>query len=255
MTDSIDSAAPRRNPLASAALVLALLAALLVLFAGPGTRSGWWEFGTGFTLLRYGAYLGIAAAVAALLAIALGRRWGGRGRIMAVVALALGFIAFFLPWNLRREARKYPGIHDITTDTENPPALVRLAAVREETGATNLTPYEGDSIARIQREAYPDIGPVMMAMPVDSAFALAFNTAREMGWEMAEAEPAEGRIEATATTRWFGFKDDVVIRVRPASGITRLDIRSVSRVGRGDAGANAKRIRAFIRRLPGKVEM
>jgi uncharacterized protein (DUF1499 family) len=249
------SARAPRNPLAVGALALALLGGVLVLFAGPGTRSGWWSFGTGFDLLRYGAYLAIAAAVAALLALALASRWRGRGRVMAAAALLVALPAVLLPWNLRRSARQFPGIHDITTDPANPPALVELAAVREASGATNLTEYEGDSIARIQREAYPDIQPVMLAMHPDSAFAVAFQTARAMGWEVATADPAEGRIEATATTRWFGFKDDVVIRLRRASGITRLDIRSVSRVGRGDAGANAARIREYVRRLPGRVEM
>jgi uncharacterized protein (DUF1499 family) len=240
-------ATPPRAWLTGPALGLALLAGLMVLFAGPGTRSGLWHFRVGFSLMRYGAYLGLFAAALGVAAF-LQRR-----RPLALLALGLGLATFIVPWSMLRSARRYPGIHDITTDVQAPPAFVSLLAERERTGATNSAAYEGDSIAKIQQEAYPDVRPVMIAANPDSAFTLAFNTARGMGWEIAEADPADGRIEATATTRWFGFKDDVVIRIRRASGISRLDIRSVSRVGGGDVGANAARIREFIRRLPSKA--
>lgn len=243
----------QRNPLALAAFGTALLAGLLVLAAGPGTRAEWWHFRTGFSFFRYGAYLGLLAILLGVLGIAFSTRWAGRGRVLAGIALLVALPAVLFPWNLQRSARAYPPIHDITTDPDNPPAFVRLSEIREQDSTSNPTAYQGDSIARLQRAAYPDVQPVMLAMSVDSAFQVAFNTARSMGWDVVEAEPSEGRIEATATTRWFGFRDDVVIRVRPASGIARLDIRSLSRVGRGDAGANAARIREFVRRLPGKA--
>ena len=83
------------------------------------------------------------------------------------------------------------------------------------------------------------------------AFIRAERAARAQGWEMVAVVPAEGRIEATETTRWFGFKDDVVIRVRPAAAGSRVDVRSVSRVGRGDVGTNARRVRAFLEALRG----
>jgi uncharacterized protein (DUF1499 family) len=234
----------RRTPLALAALALALLAVLLLFVSGPGTRFGMWDFRTGFQLMRWAAYAGVAAALLALAALALSR---GRGRVIAAVALLLGVIAWFLPWNMRRSAGEYPPIHDITTDTRNPPVFVAVAPLRE--GAPNPVEYEGDSIAAQQTKAYPDIRPLMMAMPVDSAFSLAVRTVREMGWELVDQNRRDGRIEATATTPWFGFKDDVVIRISSASGISRVDVRSKSRVGRGDLGANAKRIRDFVERL------
>jgi uncharacterized protein (DUF1499 family) len=237
--------------LAPFALGVAVLAGLLVLFAGPGTRSGWWDFRTGFAVFRYGAYLGILGTILAVAALAV-RRHHGR-LAMAVAALLIALPAAFLPWQARRSARGFPAIHDITTDTQNPPAFVRLGREPSEDGNGNA--YEGEAVASQQRQAYPDLRPAMMAMTVDSAFTVAYQTARDMGWEVVEAEPGEGRIEATATTRWFGFKDDIVIRVRPASGIARIDVRSASRVGRGDAGANAARVRAYLQRLPGRVEM
>lgn len=236
--------APRRTPLALAALAVALLALLLLFLSGPGTRFGMWDFRTGFTLMKWGAYAGIAAVVLGLAALALSR---GRGRVIAAVALVMGALAFFLPWNMRRGAMEFPPIHDVTTDTRNPPVFVAVAPLRRD--APNPVEYEGDSIAAQQADAYPDIRPLMLAMPVDTAFSLAVRTAREMGWELVDQDRRDGRIEATAITPWFGFRDDVVIRVSSGSGIARVDVRSKSRVGRGDVGANANRIRAYLDRL------
>lgn len=244
MADISVERAPRRTPLALIALALAVIALLMLLLSGPGTRFGMWHFRTGFQLMRYAAYLGIAAALLGLAGVLLAR---GRGRVVAAVALILGALAWFFPWNMRRGAGQYPPIHDITTDTRNPPAFVAVAPLRAD--APNPAAYAGDSAAAAQQQAYPDIRPMMMAMPVDSAFSLALRTAREMGWELVDQNRRDGRIEATATTPFFGFKDDVVIRVSSASGISRVDVRSKSRVGRGDVGANAKRIRAYLERL------
>lgn len=236
---------PRRiHPIALGGLALGLIALLMLFVTGPGSRFGWWHFRTSFNLMRYAAYLGVAAAVISLIGLLLSR---GRGRILAAVALALGAAAWLLPWSWRKDAGKYPGIHDITTDTQNPPAFVAIAPLRAD--APNPVAYAGDSVAQVQREAYPDIQPLMMAMPVDSAYSLAVRVAKEMGWEMVDQNRRQGRIEATATTPWMGFKDDVVIRVSSASGIARVDVRSKSRVGRGDVGANANRIRQYLRRL------
>jgi uncharacterized protein (DUF1499 family) len=236
---------PRRmHPLALAGLALGLLALLMLFVTGPGSRFGWWHFRTSFDLMKYAAYVGALAALVSLVGLVLSR---GRWRIVAVAGLALGATAYLLPWSWRRDARQYPGIHDITTDVQNPPAFVAIAPLRAD--APNPVAYPGDSVAQVQREAYPDIGPLMMAMPVDSAFTLAVKVAKEMGWEMVDQDRRQGRIEATATTPWMGFKDDVVIRVSSASGISRVDMRSKSRVGRGDVGANANRIRQYLRRL------
>jgi uncharacterized protein (DUF1499 family) len=234
----------RMHPVALVGLLLGLLAMLMLFVTGPGARFGWWHFRTSFALMQYAAYAGAAAALVSLLGLALSR---GRGRAVAAVGLVLGALAFFLPWNWRRDAGQYPPIHDITTDVANPPVFVAVAPLRKD--APNPVEYQGDSVAVAQQKAYPDLRPLMMAMPVDSAFSLALRTARDMGWELVDQSRRDGRIEATATTPWMGFKDDVVIRVSSASGISRVDVRSKSRVGRGDVGANAKRIRAYLERL------
>ena len=234
----------RLHLLALIGLMLGLIALLMLFVTGPGARFGWWHFRTSFTLMRYAAYAGVVAALVSLIGLALSR---GRGRVIAGAGLLLGALAWFLPWSWRRDARQYPPIHDITTDVRNPPVFVAVAPLRRD--APNPVEYQGDSIAAQQQKAYPDLRPLMMAMPVDSAFSLALRTAREMDWELVDQNRREGRIEATATTPWMGFKDDVVIRVTAASGISRVDVRSKSRVGRGDVGANAKRIRQYLERL------
>jgi uncharacterized protein (DUF1499 family) len=104
-------------------------------------------------------------------------------------------------------------------------------------------------VAAQQRRAYPDLSPVTLSAPPDQAFAAALAVAQGKGWEIVTADSAGGRIEATDTTRWFGFKDDVVIRLTEWGAGTRVDVRSVSRVGRGDAGTNARRIREFLDEL------
>ena len=109
--------------------------------------------------------------------------------------------------------------------------------------------YPGAETATKQRSAYPDIKTAELAMPPDAAFARALDTAKSFGWAIDASDAQSGRIEATATTPWFGFHDDIVIRVMPAANGSRVDIRSLSRVGRGDMGVNAKRIRAYLAKL------
>jgi uncharacterized protein (DUF1499 family) len=220
------------------ALVVAAAALLLLLAAGPGTRFGWWGFRTGLGLLRWVAYGALAGAALGLIGLVL-----GGARTAAAIALVLGLAAFAVPWTFQRRARSVPPIHDITTDTEDPPRFV--AVLERRAGAANAPEYEGAKVAAQQKTAYPDIAPIALPDPPGRAFERALAAARSLGWEIVAAEPKDGRIEATDTTRWFGFKDDVVIRVRPAGAGSRIDVRSESRVGRSDVGANAARIRRF----------
>lgn len=90
---------------------------------------------------------------------------------------------------------------------------------------------------------------VWVPLPPAQVCPLALAAAQDMGWDVAETNEREGRIEATATTFWFGFKDDVVVRLTPVGAGSRIDVRSVSRVGVSDLGVNAQRIRAYLKRL------
>lgn len=241
-------APPRRrwSVVALAALGLALLAGLTAALAGFGSRWGAWHFRSGFQLLEWAAYGAIAAAVVALIAMVLTR--GGRGKrgfSVAAVAFLLALAVAYVPWSWLRTARSVPPIHDITTDLENPPEFAAVVPLR--TRAPNPVEYGGPEVAVQQRRAYPDIRPLVLDLPRERAFQRALDTAQEMGWEIVAASPSAGRIEATDETFWFGFKDDVVIRLTALNDRTVVDVRSLSRVGGGDAGTNAKRVRGYLK--------
>jgi hypothetical protein len=228
------------------ALLLSVIAVLLLLAAGPGTRFDLWDYRTGFQLMRWAAFAGLAAAglALALLLLPRTRRAGLAGLL---VALALGVGVAVVPWNALRQARALPPIHDITTDTERPPQFVAILPLRAD--APNGAAYGGPDVARAQIGAYPDLRTQRMDATRANAFGRALQAARGLGWEIVAADAAAGRIEATDTTFWFGFKDDVVIRLEADGAGSRVDVRSVSRVGVGDVGANAARIRAYLRAL------
>ncbi len=198
------------------------------------------------TLLPWGAYLAIGAAVLSLvgLIITLARpKERRRGLPIAAISVVVAAAMIAVPARFRM-GPPAPPIHDITTDTRDPPEYVAVLPLRA--GAPNTTKYGGERVAAQQREAYPDLQPAALNVPSAQAFERALAAVHEMGWDLVEADAAAGRIEATDTTFWFGFKDDVVIRVRPTDGGSRVDVRSLSRVGVGDAGTNAKRIRAYL---------
>jgi len=163
------------------------------------------------------------------------------------VALVIGLGVAYLPWHWRQRARAVPPIHDISTDFEHPPGFVAVLPLRSN--APNPSDYGGPEVAAAQRRGYPDIRPLILAAPPPVAFAQALAAAERMGWTLVAADSTAGRIEATATTAWFGFKDDVVIRVTPATEGSRIDVRSVSRVGKSDVGTNAARIRAYLAKV------
>ncbi len=204
------------------ALALGLAAVLLLVACGPGARFGLWPWQTGFLLLRMAVFVGGAAAVLSLAALV----FPTRRSLMALVALVLGVCAVSLPLEFQRRARAVPPINDISTAGDTAPG-----------------------VAAQQRRAYPDIRPLALAASPPESFKRALEAARAMGWEIVSSDAAAGRIEAVATTFWFGFKDDVTVHVAAQEGGSRVDVRSTSRVGRGDAGTNARRIREYLKRL------
>jgi uncharacterized protein (DUF1499 family) len=215
--------------------------------SGWGTRAELWSFGVGFRILAWAVVGALLGAVLSLIGlIGTGKR-KKRGRLRAVLGVMVGAVVAGFPATYMVKARSVPAIHDITTDWENPPAFSAIAPIRR--GAPNSVEYGGADVADQQRKAYPDIQPMLLDLPAGPAFDRALDAARLMGWEIVDANPAHGRIEATDTTFWFGFKDDVVVRVSATDTGSRLDIRSLSRVGRSDVGANAARIRAYLATL------
>lgn len=226
------------------ALLAGVAAAVLVVAAGPLYRYGYTELLTAFGFMRFGVYAAGAAVVLAVLWVIfalVGRSKAGFGALLVGVVLAAA--AAYLPISMQLKAASVPPIHDITTDTVNPPVFVALMEARM--AAKNGAEYKPE-IAAEQQKAYPDIVPLITDVAPGDMFVRAENAARALGWEIVEAVPEEGRIEATDTTQWWGFKDDVVIRITAEGNGSRLDIRSMSRVGISDVGKNAERIRKFL---------
>jgi uncharacterized protein (DUF1499 family) len=240
--------------LVAAGLVLVAAGMLLAAVGGLGHRWGWWHFTTGFELLRWGLYASVAGVAASLVVLA-GAAWLRRGKLAlaALPAIVLGAVVIAVPLEQWRRAAGVPPIHDISTDLEDPPGFVALAPARE--AAPNAVDHPGEEVARQQRAAYPDLAPVRLAAGPDAVLAAAEEVAREMRWEVVAVDRAAGRLEAVDRTFWFGFRDDIVIRAREAGdGGTYLDVRSASRVGLGDVGTNARRIRDFLARLQDRHE-
>ncbi|GAB1256956.1 DUF1499 domain-containing protein [Aurantivibrio plasticivorans] len=165
----------------------------------------------------------------------------------SLIAALLGFIplvvilVFVGPSNL-----SVPAIHDISTDLDNPPEFVAVKRIRD---SSHNSLEISEKVIELQRKAYPHIQPLESAMTPTEAFNAAMEAAAEMGWELVEANEQAMRIEAYAETKMFGFKDDIVIRISPAGNGSRIDVRSASRVGQSDLGANARRISAFMESL------
>ncbi len=229
-------------------LIGTMVFAVTLVLSGFGTHVGWWGFRRGLAVLRWSAY-----AEAALVAISLAvcivafYRKSSAGLILSAVAFVIGVAAVSQPISMWMAFRTVPMIHDITTDTENPPSFDAVLSLRKD--ALNPATYGGAEIAAQQHNAYPDIVPLILEAPADIAFERSLSTARKLGWEIVRADAGLGIIEATDTTFWFKFKDDIVIRITEEGNTSRIDIRSLSRVGKSDVGTNAGRIRSFLAAL------
>ena len=221
------------------------VAGVVLMLAGPlGTRLGLWSFVAGFACFALSGLCGFVALVLALVGGIKTGQWKHAGAVLgaALVLLAVPVLQVLSAFGA-------PPIHDITTDTTDPPPFVAALPLRVAANAANPPEYAGASVAAQQHRAFPDVQPLVMTVPPHLAFDRVLAEVREVGWSVSAAEPAEGRIEAVDTTLFFGFKDDVVIRLRPVEGGTRVDVRSKSRIGVGDAGTNALRIRRFLAAL------
>jgi uncharacterized protein (DUF1499 family) len=229
-------------------IVLAIVAALLAMGAGLGSSVNWWNFRTGFTILRWSAYLAIVAGLmSAAGGIVALFRGGKTALFLSIAGFLLSVVVIGTAGSWWAIAKRVPTIHDISTDTENPPSFVVIPSIRKN--AQNSLEYGGPEVARLQHTFYPDIKPLLLAVPIDKAFENALVAAQLMGWQIIVADRIQRRIEAVATTRWFHFKDDVAIRLSESDGQSRVDVRSVSRVGKSDIGTNARRIRAYLKIL------
>lgn len=239
-----------------AAVVLGIGAVLAALVAALGSAMEIWSFRAGLGALRYLFFAAAAGAALGLIGLVMARR---RAKLMLAnlltIVVALGFVLYL--GNMVRIAKSVPAIHDAATDLDDVPQFSRL-----KVRADNLEniPDEGkpelEAMApeerwkALHRSHYGDLRTLRLAAPPAETARRAAALARARGWEVALAEV--DRVEATHTSTFFRFKDDVVVRVRPApDGGSLVDMRSISRVGGSDVGMNAKRVRAFLADLQG----
>lgn len=244
----------RRLSWLALALSVGGLGAALIAAAGSG--AGAWPFRIGFTILRYAFYAAIAGGLLAIVAFVIARRGGVRtGRInLLAFVIAAAFGAYLM--NQVATARRVPAIHDVTTDLIDVPQFGTLTVRADnlenipDDGRPDLAALDPESRWKaIHREAYADLRSLRLPLSVAEATQRVEALARARGWQVARADRQGGVVEATATTLFFRFKDDVVVRVRPdpeRPGGSIVDMRSISRVGGSDVGVNAARIRAFL---------
>ena len=194
----------------------------------------------GFGLFVLGGLLGIIAAVLGVVRVA---RGGGTGAGLAVGAV-LTIIFLFVAAG----GRNVPRINDITTDTASPPQFVAAGSIAANQGR-DMT-YPGPSFAEQQRAGYPDLAPLKVAASPDEVYKRVAATAQQMPtWQITRSDSAAHALEGVDTTWLFRFQDDFVIEVRPQDGGSVVQMRSKSRDGKGDIGANAARIKAFFAKL------
>ena len=269
-----------RGKFAGFALALSLFAILWFAAAAVGTKLGlWnWQFGLGVMTITWGPMLLMAAAGISVLAVIVSLIKSPRKQafMLAFAALLISGLAFGRVAAFGGQVARLPPLHDIQTDWSNPiqPSDVLLTA-REFTGALN--PIETDPVidesanarwpgmggrrvAEVQEEAefdtathkspketpYPLIAPLTAPVTVEAAYEAALAAVEGRGWTVVTASPEDGTIEATETSFWFGFHDDIMIRILSGEDEVVIDVRSTSRVGLSDLGANAKRIRNLL---------
>lgn len=176
-------------------------------------------------------------------------------RRAALWATVLGLVPVAVPLMTMGQGNlNAPPISDISTDLKDPPQYRAVLSLRHRDD--NSAEYAGEAVARQQRDAdmYDDIRPLVLSMPVSRATELAAEVARELGWRIVAEDPERGRLEAVDRTPLLGLSSDVVVRVQAEGDGTRVDIRSSSRVGKGDLGTNAERIREFLGDLGARAE-
>jgi uncharacterized protein (DUF1499 family) len=194
----------------------------------------------GFMVFDLGGLLGLLALVSGIVGALRGQGVGAGLGLGVVVTLA--FITIAVP------AGKFPPINDITTDTANPPQFVKAASLPGNQGR-DMT-YPGATFSEQQRGGYPGLGPLRLNVTPDEAFKRVEAAAKLMpDWEVTRSDAAAHALEGVATSHLFRFKDDFVIEVRPQEGGSAVQMRSKSRDGKGDIGANATRIKAFLKAL------
>ncbi len=245
-----------KNILIKLSITLSLLLPVWFALAAKGSTWGWWSWQTGLLKLTmgWGIKLMMVAAILALLALLASIIVKPRNGIMiAVIALLIPVAGTVYGKQIRTKAAGLPFIHDVSTDTNNPPEFSNtiLTARGSESNPAHYigkkVPRGEQLVADAQREGYPDLTTVNVNSNIIEVYGRTLSAIASMGWEIHTEDQVNGIIEATDTTFWYGFKDDVIVRLTAVDDTTTaMDVRSLSRVGGSDIGKNADRIKQLI---------
>ena len=225
--------------------LVSLSAFLLVALPGPLYKYGVVDLGTAFTGFKFGVFAGIATLILLVLQIIFKRKTVTLGS--TIMALLLSTIAIAIPLSMLNKGKSVPPIHDISTDLVNPPEFVAIAPLRAD--APNPVGYAGVEVATQQRAAYPELQTLNYPQSKSELVEATKQAIDNSGWQLVNIDANQGIVEATDRTMWFGFKDDVIVRITDNGSKRLVDIRSKSRVGGSDLGKNAERIHGFIEEL------
>lgn len=243
------------------AILTAVLVPLWQIIAALGFRFDVWDISFAMRkmsvdLWTYVRYASIGAGLIALALSGVLRPRHGIGVAAGLAALIIPIVANQQSERVFQLARSLPAIHDISTDRVDPPMFTETVMALRDAEDSNPAYYVGkvkkgwngepdQLVSDLQAEAYPDLLPISTERSPEEAFDRSRELVRDFGWDIQTQDRENLLIEATATTFWYGFKDDVIIRIRPDDGGSIVDVRSLSRFGGSDFGKNADRIRKF----------
>jgi len=217
---------------------MGIVAMLIAATSIVGYRLVWWRQLKAFDIFGWATFVAIVALLFSIYAIFKARPKGKyRGLLLGSLGVILSLPIIASTFLFKYSATIYPPINDISTDTSNPPVFWDVP---------NPTEYPGVKVALIQKESYPSLHPLKLSIPPKKAFSKALKIVKEKGWKIISADKEDGRIEAVSSSLLFGFKDEIVIRIVPEDKGVTVDLRSRSRIGNIDRGANARRIKSFI---------
>ncbi|MFT7185312.1 MAG: hypothetical protein ACI84K_000687 [Pseudohongiellaceae bacterium] len=230
-------------------MVTMSILSIVILCAGPlGYKSGALPLQPAMVTLIVSLGIAVVTLILSLILFALGKDKGfSQNRKFLLIALLISLVPSLFVGMQLKTAASVPEIHDISTDTFNPPVFDAIVMLRKDAPNSLVYEYRGsaEKLAALQIAAYPDLKPLTSILPVNLAIERTVGILKNQGLDVINVNAANGTIEATATSFWYGFKDDVVVRIQATEQGTRVDLRSVSRVGLSDVGANAARIRLF----------
>lgn len=255
--------------------VLAFIASLLVVVwfvaAALGTKFGlWgWQFGLGKMTIAWGPMLIIGAGILSIVALILGAIKAPRIQpvLLSIFSLIILFLVFGRLGHLGSVARTLPPIHDVQTDWSDPvhfsETIMKARGdtsnpvlddpIIPEAASARWPGMGGRRVAEVQMESYQPLQTVIKPVSPEIMFTAAFLVLNDMGIEVVVNDEENHRLEGTYTSQWYGFKDDIAVRIRPKGEGSEIDVRSTSRVGLSDLGANIERVHSFLERLNAKL--